>query len=156
MNSANKRGKQDRIVDTSAEIDPGVLTQKPQRRLCAGEQDWNDGKALATALGSHLSLQREILLPLLPRSHFSLPDADRHRSTACQGRLQCLQPRLPRRQIPPVEKDLKPLLAQPPRKCLHMRMVTPVVTQKYIAIRRHSVSLWFERWSERKEGTPQT
>jgi hypothetical protein len=36
-------------------------------------------------------------------------------------------------------------------------VIAPVVAQKHIiVIRRHSVSYWFEQWSKRKKGTPQT
>ena len=92
VHGSDERVQQDRIVDTSAEIDPGELTQKSQRRFCAGEQNGNNGKALAAALGDHLALQREILLPLLPRPHLSLADADRHRPTTRKGLLQRLRP----------------------------------------------------------------
>jgi hypothetical protein len=54
-------------------------------------------------------------------------------------------------QIPPVKKDREVLLAQPPRECLHLLLVAPVVAQKYIEIMRHSASLRFERCSELKK-----
>lgn len=92
MNGSDQRVEQDRIVHTRAQIDPGVLIQKSQRRFCAGEQNGNDGKALATAFSGCLTLQREILLSLLPRAHFALPNTDSHCSTLCKGCLQCLQP----------------------------------------------------------------
>ncbi len=57
---------------------------------------------------------------------------DGHRSTARQGRFQCLRPGLPRCEIPPVEKHGEILFAQPCRERLDLRMITPVVTEKDI------------------------
>lgn len=126
MNGIAQRVQQNGIIDAGTEIDPGILIQESQWWLGAWKEEGDDRKVLATALSRHLALQREVLLPLLPRSHLALADTNGHRSTARQSSFQCLRPRLSRREIPPVEKDLELLLAQPLRQRLHLRMVAPV------------------------------
>lgn len=111
MNGIDQTVQEYRIVDTSPEIDPGILTQKSKRRFSARKEHGNDGKVLATTLGGDLPLQRQILLPLLPGAHLALPKTDGHRATTRQLRFQFLGPGLPRRQIPSVEKHGKRLLA---------------------------------------------
>jgi hypothetical protein len=50
VNGSDKGVEKNWVVEASAKIDPGVLTQKPERRFRTRQQDWNDRQALATTL----------------------------------------------------------------------------------------------------------
>ncbi len=125
-----------RVGGIAAQVDPGVEEQEPRRRIGAGEQHRDHGKAQTVPFRAHLALEGEADLALLPQADAVRSEEHHHRGRALQPLLERLRPGHAGDEVVAIEKRRDAARGEELAHLQHRFPVGAVVADENFARRR--------------------